>query len=188
VDQRFYDAVSRNPVIAAVKNYDELEHCLVIEEIQIVFVLFGNICDIKDIIHRIKAAGKYAMIHIDLVEGLSGKDVVVDFIHQETEADGIISTRPNLIHRAHELHMCNILRIFIIDSKAFASLESLNAIRPDFIEILPGIIPKVIHELRAVTSIPIMVGGLITSKGDVIRALDAGAIAISSSNQDVWRM
>ena len=36
--------------------------------------------------------------------------------------------------------------------------------------------------------VPIIAGGLISEKEDVINALDAGAIAISSTNQQVWNM
>ena len=43
-------------------------------------------------VKKIKDAGKLAMVHIDLIAGLSGKEVAVDYIKQETLADGIIST------------------------------------------------------------------------------------------------
>ena len=49
---------------------------------------------------KVKAAGKLAMVHIDLVTGLNGKEVAVDFIHQQTEADGILTTKPALAKRA----------------------------------------------------------------------------------------
>lgn len=35
-------------------------------DIQAVFVLFGNICNIVDIVNRIKEAGRMAVVHIDL--------------------------------------------------------------------------------------------------------------------------
>ncbi|NLM61842.1 MAG: glycerol-3-phosphate responsive antiterminator, partial [Clostridiales bacterium] len=35
---------------------------------------------------------------------------------------------------------------------------------------------------------PIIAGGLISDKEDIITALAAGAIAISSTNHDVWFM
>ena len=43
VDQRFYDAVLASPVIAAVKNMEQLEECLTLENIQVVFLLFGDL-------------------------------------------------------------------------------------------------------------------------------------------------
>ena len=43
------------------------------EEIQVIFVLYGDVCTIPEILERIKAAGKKAMVHIDLIAGLSAK-------------------------------------------------------------------------------------------------------------------
>lgn len=59
--------------------------------------------------------------------------------------------------------------------------------QPDAIEILPGIVvPKVIKKINAISRVPVIAGGLITDKEDVMNALSSGAIGISSTNQDVW--
>ena len=54
----FYHALEENPIIAAIKNMDDLELCCSIEEIRVVFVLFGDICTIRTIVKRLKDAGK----------------------------------------------------------------------------------------------------------------------------------
>ena len=82
MNQEFYDAVEANPVIAAVKNDDGLQAAVEMEEIQMIFVLYGDICTIPEIVERIKAAGKKAMVHIDLIAGLSAKEISVEFIRQ----------------------------------------------------------------------------------------------------------
>ena len=53
---------------------------------------------------------------------------------------------------------------------------------------LPGIIPTVIRELADKTAVPLIAGGLIRSKQDVIQALQAGVIAVSTTSQAVWQM
>lgn len=188
MDQQLFDTVTGNPVIAAVKDFDGLACCLGCEEIGVVFVLFGDICNIGEIVSRIKAAGKMAMVHADLISGLAGKDIAVDFIKNTTQADGIISTRQSLIRRARELHLHTILRVFVLDSIALSSLEKMDSIHPDFIEILPGVMPKTIRKVCTITQIPVLAGGLIADKEDVMNALDAGAVAISTTNCDVWKM
>lgn len=192
MNQEFYDAVEANPVIAAVKSDAGLQAAVEMEEIQVIFVLYGDVCTIPEILERIKAAGKKAMVHIDLIAGLSAKEISVEFIARQTRADGIITTKPALVRRAKELGIFAVLRFFVIDSLALKNIENLEmqcgTSRPDFIEVLPGVMPKVLGRIAKVSRIPMIAGGLITEKGDVIAALSVGAIAVSSTNQDVWKL
>lgn len=189
MDQKFYDLIEANPVIAAVKDMEGLKACCAREEIKVVFVLFGDICNIGGIVHQIRAAGKVSMVHIDLITGLSGKEVSVDFIKKNTDADGIISTKPPLIKRARELSLYTTLRIFVLDSMAFENIERQMAVaRPDIIEILPGLMPKVIKRVCRLVKVPVIAGGLISDKEDVMAALSAGAISVSTTNPKVWLM
>ena len=192
MNQEFYEAVEANPVIAAVKNDAGLQAAVEMEEIQVIFMLYGDVCTIPEILERIKAAGKKAMVHIDLIAGLSAKEISVEFIARQTRADGIITTKPALVRRAKELGIFAVLRFFVIDSLALKNIENLEmqcgTSRPDFIEVLPGVMPKVLGRIAKVSRIPMIAGGLITEKEDVIAALSAGAIAVSSTNQDVWNL
>lgn len=192
MNQEFYDAVEANPVIAAVKSDAGLQAAVEMEEIQVIFVLYGDVCTIPEILERIKAAGKKAMVHIDLIAGLSAKEISVEFIARQTRADGIITTKPALVRRAKELGIFAVLRFFVIDSLALKNIENLEmqcgTSKPDFIEVLPGVMPKVLGRIAKVSRIPMIAGGLITEKEDVIAALSVGAIAVSSTNQDVWKL
>ena len=91
--------LQESPVIAAVKYEDGLQRALKCD-IHIVFVLFGTICNIDSIVARVKAAGKLAFVHLDLIEGLAPKDVAVDFLKKTAAPDGIISTKPSLLKHA----------------------------------------------------------------------------------------
>lgn len=187
MDARFYDAVQANPIIAAIKNDEGLAHCLD-SDIHVVFILYGDICTIPRIVEQVKDAGKITMVHADLINGLASKEIAVDYIRNSTRADGIISTRPNLIRRAKELNMYTVLRLFVIDSMALSESKNLKDVRPDFLEILPGVIPTAIRKIKNNTGLPILAGGLIVSKQDVIDALEAGAMAISATSEAVWKM
>lgn len=48
--------------------------------------------------------------------------------------------------------------------------------------------PKIIKKLCSTVNVPIIAGGLISDKEDVMNALNAGAVAISVTNQRVWFM
>ena len=180
MEMKFYDYLDANPVIAAVKDMDGVKKCCEREEIKIVFILFGDVCSICRIVEELKAHGKVAMVHMDLVSGLSGKEVAVDFIKKNTRADGIIK-------RARELDLYTTLRVFVLDSMAFENIEKqMGLARPDSIEILPGLMPKVIRRVARLVKVPVIAGGLISGKEDVMAALSAGAISVSSTNQSVW--
>ena len=191
-NREFINKIESNPIIAAVKDDEGLEVALT-EDIEIIFVLYGDICSIPTIVDKIKKAGKVAMVHVDLITGLNNsKDVCLDFIKNNTKADGIITTKSNLIQHARELELNTVLRYFILDSLALQNIEKQArspGIKPDIIEFLPGIVlPKMIKRINKVSRVPIIAGGLIADKEDVMNALDAGALAISTTNHDVWEL
>lgn len=189
MDQNFYDMVEANPVIAAIKDMDGLEKCCRLQDIKVIFILYGDICNITDIVKRVREAGKLAIVHVDLIAGLGTKEIAVDFIKHQTKADGIISTKPTMIRRAKELGLYTVMRFFILDSISFENIEKqLSVVKPDFIEVLPGVMPKIIRRVCKRVRTQVIAGGLITDKEDIMAALDAGAISVSSTNQKVWMM
>ena len=153
------------------------------------FVLYGEICKIGESGGRLKKAGKVVIIHLGRITGLSSKEVAVDFLKQVTHADGIISTKPAIIRKAREEEMFAIMRFFVIDSIAFESIEKQTEnVRPDMIEVLPGVMPKIIKKICRQSRVPVIAGGLIADKEDIMGALGAGAISISTPNQKVGFM
>ena len=186
--QQLYDALSENPIIMAIKDDEGFQASLKLDEARIVFVLYGEVATIADITGQLKAAGKMVMGHMDLIAGLSTREEAVDFIAKYTKADGVISTRFEQIKRGKQLGLSTIYRIFVIDSKALSNLNRHIADYADIVEILPGLMPKIISRMRKKMGVPIIAGGLIAEKEDVIQALNAGAVAISTTNEDVWNM
>ena len=185
----FIRIVEDNPIIAAVKDDEGLEECLR-SEIGVVFILYGNIGSIIDIVKKIKRSGKLALVHMDLVSGMQAKDVSVDYIRNYTEADGIITTKVNLLPRAKELGLNTILRTFVLDSTAMETLDRNSrpeSVQPDIMEVLPGtLLPDVIRQIVSSCRVPVMVSGLITRKSEVMNALKSGAVSISTTYRKLW--
>ena len=90
MDQRFYDMLESNPVIAAVKDMEGLEKCCQLEDIKVVFILFGDILNIPDIVGKVKAAEKLAVVHVGLINGLGSREIAVAYIMNRYGAEGII--------------------------------------------------------------------------------------------------
>jgi glycerol uptake operon antiterminator len=181
--EEFGDLLRRTPVIRAVKSLEGLESCLA-EEGGLVFVLFGDILGIGDMVARIKDAGKLAMVHIDLIDGLSPREAAVDFLADKTRSDGILSTKANLIKHAKSRGLLTIQRFFVLDSLSLINIEKQFPLEyADAIEILPGVMPKIIRRIAGMAKKPVIAGGLIADKEDVRHALSAGAVSVSSSNK-----
>ena len=174
------------PVIAAVKTDEALTAALA-SPCSAVFLLASTLLTVDGLVHRIHDAGKLAVVHIDLVDGLSSREIAVDSLNALCHPDGIISTRPTLIRRARHRGLLTVQRAFILDSLSLTSLSGqLEQGKPDFVEILPGIMPRVIAEISARTQVPVIAGGLLRDKADVMAAMSAGAAAVSTSAPSLW--
>ncbi len=176
--------IDEEPMIAACKNDEGFERALK-SDCSVIYLLYGNVCTLAALVQRIKDAGKMAFVHVDLIDGLSNRDIVVDFVKQSTAADGIITTRPNLIRRGRDVGLVTIQRFFLLDSMAFENVVR-QASQADAVEILPATMPKVIRRLTGRIRQPLIAGGLITDKEDIMSALGAGALAVSATNPDLW--
>ncbi|WP_461207467.1 glycerol-3-phosphate responsive antiterminator [Clostridium sp. DL1XJH146] len=186
--KKFLESLEENPIVACIKDDEGLKK-VIESDCNVVFILYGTIVNIGDIVKKVKACNKFAFIHVDLLEGSSNKDVVIDFVKKHTNADGIISTKANMIRSAKAHNIFAIHRFFLVDSMSFHNLDKLiSQSKPDCIEILPGCMPKVIGWVMDKISIPVIAGGLVCEKEDAIAALNAGATAISTTNSDVWGM
>ena len=178
--KEFKEAIEDSPIIAAIKDDEGLKKCLTSES-RVIFILYGDICNIPDIVETVKSSGKIAMVHIDLIAGLSSKEIAVDFIQKYTKADGIITTKPALIKRAKELGL------YVIDSMAYSNIEhQLRTAKPDLIEVLPALMPKVLAKVCKLSTVPVIAGGLVSDKEDVMALLQAGVVSISSTNEKIW--
>ncbi len=179
--------LEQSPVIPAVKDEAVLARAAGCES-RVLFLLGGDLLTIPGWIAQAHAAGKQAVVHLDLVGGLALKEVAVDWLRQQG-ADGIISTRPHLIRRGRELGMLTVLRVFAIDSKAVGNLQKeTEMVTPDVIEILPGTLPKVIERLSRKLPVPLIAGGLMADKGDILSALQSGALCVSTSEEGLWEV
>ena len=171
------------PIIAAVR--DKMFDNALKAPVDVVFLLGCDIATIGDRIRAAKTAGKYIFIHIDLADGIGKDRSGIRFLAQ-CGADGIISTKSNLIKFAKEQGLVTIQRFFAYDSHGVNSIEDvLNNTRPDIMEIMPGIMGKIIQRFST-GAIPLIAGGLVESKQEVTEALSLGALAVSTGKEDLW--
>lgn len=180
----FFSGLMNHPVIAAIDTKTDLSDC----PCDIVFVLKGSISDLEDCIKRIKSLNKQVYVHVDLLKGLKADEAGLAYI-KKMSPDGIITTHSRLVMEAKKLGLFAIQRLFLLDRKNLNSgILSVQKSRPDAIEVLPGVVHKATKEIIEKTRIPVISGGLIMDKDDVISNLKIGVIGVSTSQQDLWHI
>lgn len=184
----FMEKVTQNPIIASINKVDNLDIALD-SSCQVIALLTGNIFNLKEISSRIHKENKILLIYIDKIDGFSKDTWGLEYIVKNIPLDGIITSRENLVKLSKDMGVFTIKRSFIPDSNSLEEVLSLiKNNRPHALEILPGIMPKVIERIVEDTKIPLIAGGLVSDSKDVESSLKAGAIAISTCNKDIWYM
>lgn len=183
----FSDKLKSNPVIVGLKDMSNLDDALK-SDCSVIFLLCGTIFDVKDTVHKVKEAGKLIFIHVDLLDGFSKDTTALKYISSEICPDGIISTKNSILKAAKKLGLLTVQRVFIIDSLSIdTAVNASQLINPDAIEIMPGIMPRIIEKLSSSMDVPVIVGGLVSAEEDVSVAVKCGALGVSTSSKELWR-
>ena len=184
--ETFTEKLKTNPVIAAIKDTEKLDDALN-SECEVIFLLCGNIFNLKSIVEKAKKKGKIIFIHIDLIDGFSRDATALSYIYEEIRPDGIISTKNSQLKTAKQLGLLTVQRLFIIDSLSIdTAVKASVSINPDAIEIMPGIMPRITRKLSSQLDVPVIAGGLISEKDDIKNALESGAKGVSTSDTSLW--
>lgn len=183
---RIKEILERNPVIPAVKDEETLLSALKSNN-EIIFIIMSNIMNIENICKKLKEKNKIVYIHVDMIEGLNSNNYGVDYIINIVKPDGIITTKSNVVAHALKNGIKVIQRFFILDSlsyqKALANIKENKIVAA---EIMPGLMPKILKKLSLETNKPLITGGLINEKEDIINALNAGALSVSTTDMKLW--
>lgn len=185
--KNFKNIISEAKIIIAVKNIEDLATALKAEE-KIIFLLCGSILNIEEITRKIRAAGKSSFVHTDMIAGFDSKDtLIIDFLKENSYTDGIISTKPTMLKYAKKRGLLTVQRCFLIDSLSYVnSVKMIREAIPDAVEILPGVMPKILKKISEEIPLPIIAGGLIFDKEDIEIAFSSGVTAISTTKKELW--
>ena len=183
----FREMLERNRVIPAVKDDTAMKKAMHSSH-DIIFVLYGDILTLDDHVNAILKSGKTPFIHLDMINGLASNPVVLDYFYRHFKRNcGVITTKSNMAKKALEMGIRVVQRYFMLDSLSVESaIEGIGKVRADAIEIMPGIIPRVISHIHRQTNAPIIAGGLINTASDIERILAGGAVAVSTSKSELW--
>jgi len=178
--------IDKQRLLPAIKHMKELEQ-LLDSSFEYIVMLGGRLGHLKAMVDLARQHDKKVLLHADLVDGLKNDEYAAEFLCQQIRPAGLISTRTNVIQKTKQNGLLSIQRVFLIDSGAMdKSIELAEKTEPNYIEVLPGVIPHMINEVKARTGIPVIAGGLIRSSAEVDQALCAGATAVTTSRRELW--
>ncbi|MDO7786600.1 glycerol-3-phosphate responsive antiterminator [Desulforamulus aquiferis] len=184
--QNWFNCLGQSRVIAAVRNAGDIQQACK-SKVPIVFLLTGDLLTINQYVERIRGCGKGVFLHTDFIAGLSNDPAGIKYLAQQVRPNGIISTKGHLVKAAKNEGLLTVQRLFLIDTNAMEQgVNNLRQINPDVVEVMPGLIPRAISELKEQLPIPIIAGGLIKNKAEIEVALRAGACAVSMCDQNLW--
>lgn len=173
-------------VLPAIRKMKDFERVLESDMEHIIF-LDTRISQLHRLVQLAKQANKKILIHADLVSGLKVDQYGMEYLIREVKVDGVISTRNSVVSLAKKNNIIAIQRLFALDSLALQNnIKLVRQSKPDYIEVLPGIIPSVIKEVSIATEVPIIAGGLIRNRDQIDKVLASGAVAITTSNNELW--
>jgi glycerol uptake operon antiterminator len=175
-------------ILPAVRDLKDLDKVIKYDH-EFVVLLNSHIGQLKSIIKMLHENNKKVLLHADLVQGLKSDEYGAQFLCRYIRPDGLVSTRKNVLLTAKKNKLISVQRVFLLDSIALeSSYKMMEAINPDCIEVLPGVMPHIIQEIYDKTNIPVIAGGLIRTNEEARAAIDAGAAAITTSNKDLWNI
>ncbi len=180
------EILERNPVIPAIKDEETFNAALLCSN-EIVFIIISNIMNLKNMCEKLKEKKKIVFIHVDMIDGLNSTNFGIEYIMNTIKPDGILSTKSNVIAHAHKKNIMAIQRFFVLDSFSFEkTIANIKENKSVAVEIMPGLMPKIIKRLASKIKRPIITGGLIDEKEDIINVLSVGATSISTTDKKLW--
>ena len=179
--------LKKSPVIAAIRNGGDFKSA-VNSKVAVLFILYGDIFNLPEIMEKCKLYNKLAFLHLDLVKGIGKDKEGIMYLVNKELCNGIVTTKNNLIEVAKKEGLIAIQRLFLLDSAALKTgMQLLKYNQPDAIEILPGIAaPYFIQHNYEKLPCPVIAGGLINKREEINELFKKGVLAVSTSRKELW--
>ena len=183
----FIETIKDNPIIAAVHTKESLEKAVAIG-VPTIFLLNTDIFSSKALVDFARKNDRNVFLHMDLIDGLATGAKALDYVQKRIKPSGVISTKSSLIKYAREHGIFCVQRFFMVDSASYGqAVKEARRTKPSMIELMPGIVPRIIERFTNEIKIPVIAGGMVTEPKQVIDALSSGAIGISTGAKNLWK-
>ncbi len=175
-------------VIPAIYNHKKMKVFL---DSDITYGILMNfqLAQLEDLVKTMKKNNKKVLIHSELIKGLSSDEYGAIYLIQSLHVDGIISSKPKVIDVCNKRGVIGIYRFFLKDTISYnQSIDIGTRLKPKYVEILPSSCYDLIPEIKKSLNCDVLVGGLIKNAQQVYRCIDHGALAVTSSDIQLWNL
>lgn len=180
------DTLFGHPIVAALQSGDLID-AVARSRVQSVFVRCGDIRSIRTIVRELLRAGKQVYVQIELVRGLSNDQEAVEYLAEEVRPHGIVTTKGFMIRAIRAAGLVAVHHVFLMDFHSLhQGIKNVKTTKPDAVEIMPGLMPRVVREFRAAVAVPLVVGGMIRYESEIRAILEAGADAAICGTPELW--
>jgi glycerol uptake operon antiterminator len=167
------------PVLKTIKDVEQACYF----NVEYVVLMDVHIAQLEHCVDLLKRNGKKVLMHLDLIKGLKSDDYAVEYLIQKLDVDGIISVKTSIVEKVKKLNRISVQRLFLIDTQSYnKGIDLIRMSKPDYIELLPGCMGKLIQRVKEELDIQVLAGGLIETVEEVRDAISHGATAITTSN------
>jgi glycerol uptake operon antiterminator len=183
----FIAALAGSPCCPAVTTDEQFDRAL-LSHAEVLFVLRANGLELSHLVRRAHDQGKLVAVHLDLLAGLRSDRGAVGWLAR-SGADAVITSHGHLVAAIKNQSMVAVQRLLAAHrSQLAAGLASIARSEPDVVEFLPGVVLPQVRDLAPRSGPPMLAGGFVRTQDDVRAILAAGALAVTTSREDLWSM
>ncbi|HEY1169241.1 MAG TPA: glycerol-3-phosphate responsive antiterminator [Candidatus Limnocylindrales bacterium] len=181
----FLARLAESPCCAAITSDAHLEAALA-STVSTIFILRGDGLELRPVVRRIHAAGKFVAVHLDLIDGLRPDRTAIAWLAR-AGVDALISSHGQLMAAVRRENMVGIHRLLLTRRGLLDSgLSAVTRSGADIVEVLPGVILPDVRALLPRLAVPLLAGGFIRTEMEARAVLAAGAVGVTTSTESLW--
>ena len=181
----FLARLAESPCCAAITSDAHLEAALA-STVSTIFILRGDGLELRPVVRRIHAAGKFVAVHLDLIDGLRPDRTAIAWLAR-AGVDALISSHGQLMAAVRRENMVGIHRLLLTRRGLLDSgLSAVTRSGADIVEVLPGVILPDLRALLPRLTVPLLAGGFIRTEMEARAVLAAGAVGVTTSTESLW--
>jgi glycerol uptake operon antiterminator len=176
-------------VIPSVHQRKELLYAMEETAADWIMLKLGDVNTLPQLVGHIHRSGKKVMVHQDSIKGLARDKMGIQYM-ANCGVDCVITMKSLCVKYIKDAGMIAAFGFFVIDSDACRTgLGSIKEHQPDVVILMPGTIPlQIIRDIKSEAGMPVILGGLMTTREQITGAIEIGVASVATSNQDLWNL